>query len=195
MIPYDKTTWLSADALAWCDGIVDRLLERIAAKAEAQRTPDYAAQGETAYCTAIAVRNMAESERIANYDAQNGKGAWAKKVARDAAWEADAPARRARYTLEAQQSREAEAAKLLAETPADRERRLKAEAKAEKASEAWSRKYWARADREAAHEQRKADREAAKKSSGAYRSGRAVAETIGLDSQLKHGTRPSGLIN
>ena len=96
MIPYDKTTWLSADALAWCDGIVDRLLERIAAKAEAQRTPDYAAQGETAYCTAIAVRNMAESERIANYDAQNGKGAWAKKVARDAAWEADAPARRAR---------------------------------------------------------------------------------------------------
>jgi hypothetical protein len=188
LIPYDKTTWLSAEALAWCDGVTDRLIERIAAKAEAQRTPDYATQGEQGYCTAIAIRNLAESERIANYDAEYGAGAWAKKVARDAEWEADAPARRARYALEAQQARDAMAARLLAETPADRERRLKAEAKAEKARETWYRRYQAREDAKAA-------RAAAKKSSGAYRTGRAVAETIGLDSQLKHGTRPSGLIN
>ena len=40
LLPYDKSTWLSSDALAWCDGCVERLAERVKEKAEAQRTPD-----------------------------------------------------------------------------------------------------------------------------------------------------------
>jgi hypothetical protein len=72
LLPYDKTSRLSADAIAWCEGCVARLSERIAAKAEAMRTPDYAAQGEAGYCTAIAVRDMAAAEEIGNYEAEHG---------------------------------------------------------------------------------------------------------------------------
>ena len=180
LLPYDKSTWLSADALAWCDGCVDRLIERINAKTAAMRTPDYAAQGEQAYCTAIAIRNMAESERIANYEAINGKGAWAKKLAKDAEREANRAEYQARWALESKQAEEAAAAKLLAETPVDRAKRLAREAKEARASEAHSRRYWAREDR-------RAEREAAKYASTAYRSGKATAETIGLDSQLSRG--------
>jgi uncharacterized protein DUF2786 len=182
LLPYDKSTWLTAEALAWCDGCVDRLIVRIEAKAAAMRAPDYAAQGEHGYTTAIMVRSMAESERIANYDAVNGKDAWANKVARDAEYERTRPEREARWALEARQRQEAEAAKLLAETPEQKAKRLKAEEKEARASE----RYWAREDR-------KTERAEAKLNSHAYRSGKAVAETIGLDSQLKHGAKTPSL--
>ena len=186
LLPYDKSTWLTADALAWCDGCVDRLIERIDAKTRDMRTPDYAAQGEQGYCTAIAVRNMAEAENIANYDAINGKGAWAKKLQREADYEAGRAVREAQWALEAKQRREAEEAKLLAETPEDKAKRLKREAKEAKESAAYSRRYWAREDR-------RAERADAKLNSYAYQSGKRVAESIGLDSQLANGAERKGL--
>jgi hypothetical protein len=177
LLPYDKSTWLSSEALMWCDGCVDRLIERINAKAQEMRTPDYATQGEQGYCTALAISTMAEKERIANYDAVNGEGAWAKKLARDAAYEAGRAERVARWALEAKESEAREAARLLAETPVDRARRERLEAAAQKKSDKWSARYWAR-------QEKAAQREAAKLSSAAYRSGRAKGGAIGLDTQL-----------
>jgi hypothetical protein len=177
LLPYDKSTWLSSEALMWCDGCVDRLIERINAKAQEMRTPDYATQGEQGYCTALAISNMAEKERIANYDAVNGPGAWAKKLARDAAWEAGRDERMVRWALEAKENETREAAKLLAETPADRARREREEAKAAEKSAKWNARYWAR--------QEKAEqRESGKRASHAYQSGRAKGGSIGLDTQL-----------
>jgi hypothetical protein len=185
LLPYDKSTWLSADALAWCDGCVERLAERIAAKAEAQRTPDYATQGEAGYSTALAMRSMAEAEAAGNYDAEHGAGAWAKKLARDAKyaedckiWEAE---REERRKLEA----ELAAKRLAAETPEERAKREKAEARQAAKDAEWARKYWEREDK-------KADRDAARRSSGAFRAGRSAGGSIGIDPQVGAGKDNGG---
>lgn len=177
LLPYDKSSWLDRDAMAWCEGCVERLASRIKAKAEAMRTPDYASQGEQGYSTAIMVRNMAEAERVANYDAVNGAGAWARKLAADAKYEAERPEREARWALEAKAIRDREAAKLLAETPEERAKRARREEKERKASEAYSRRYWNREDR-------KAGREQEKRGSHAFRSGAAAGDSIGIDPQV-----------
>jgi hypothetical protein len=75
---------------------------------------------------------------------------------------------------------------LKSETPEQKAKRLKAEAKEAKASEAYSRRYWDREDR-------KAEREAARRDHSAYRSGAQTAEKIGLDAQLKSGKKTLSL--
>jgi hypothetical protein len=178
LLPHDKSSWLSADAIAWCDGCVERLTERIKAKAEAARTPDYATQGETGYCTALAVKSMVEREAQGNYEAEHGIGSWAKKLEREAVYAVY-------WSAEAVALREAEAAKklavkLAAETPAEKKTREREEARAEKRNQAYSERYWDRADR-------RQEREARKRSSSAFQSGRAVGGSIGIDGQVGAG--------
>jgi hypothetical protein len=167
LLPYDKSSWLGTDALAWCDGCVERLAERIKAKAEEQRTPDYAAQGEAGYSTALAVRSMAEAEDIANYDAQYGAGSWARKLEREVRSEAYW----AKYYLELAAKEETAAielaAKIAAETPAERARRERAEERARAKEERENDRYWDR-------ETRKEYREARRRSSDAFQSGRTA---------------------
>lgn len=183
LLPFPNSQRMSREANLWREGCADRLAERVRAKAEAQRTPDYATQGEAGYSTALAVRDMVGKEQAGNYDAQYGAGAWARKLANDAAYEASlavyrTPAYQAQRALEIKQAEERERQKLLAETPAQRAAREKREAAEQRASEAYSRRYWARADRQAAQA-------AAKRSSEAYRAGRAKGDEVGLDGQLK----------
>jgi hypothetical protein len=186
LLPYDKSTRLSSDAMAWCDGCVDRLTERVAAKARALRTPDYAAQGEAGYATAIMVRGMAEAEEAANHDAIHGKGAWVKKTAIEAEYERTWPEREARWAAEAKALRDKEAAKLLAETPAEKKQREAKERRERRESEAYSRRYWAREDR-------REERAEARRSSDAYKSGAATGAAIGLDGQVAGGAKSNGL--
>jgi hypothetical protein len=171
----------SEAASLWREGCADRLVERITAKAEAMRTADYATQGEAAYCTAIQVADLAKKEEAGNYDAIHRAGAWARRLALraelDAYWSAATVAAR---EAEAQ---ERLAAKLLAESPADRARREREEAKEAARSARYSERYWARADRQA-------ERAEAKRDSAAYREGRRKGDAIGLDSQVGAG-RPA----
>jgi hypothetical protein len=148
------------------------------------RKADYAAQGEEAYTTAIQVADLARREEVANYDFRYGAGAWAKQQKRDAEMELY-------WSPEVVAEREKAAAAKLAveranETPAERERREKREAREAEAerrrNERYSRSYWAREDR-------KADREEAKRGSTAYRAGRAKGDSIGLDNQVSAGAR------
>jgi hypothetical protein len=186
LLPYDKTTWFSKDAIAWCDGCVDRLAIRIAAKAEAMRTPDYAAQGETGYTTAIQVADLVNREAAANYDFRNGEGAWAKKLARqtesDTYWSAEAMAEREVARAAAL------AAKRALETPEQKSKRERAEAKEATKDAKWRERYWER-------QERKEEREAARKASSAYRSGSVAGQSIGLDSQVSEGQRQGALVN
>jgi len=182
LLPYDKSSWLSSDAIAWCDGCVERLAERIKEKAEAQRTPDYAAQGEAGYSTALAIRSMAEAEDIGNYDAEHGKGAWARKLERDAKyaedsklWVAEQQERATRMELEL-------AARLAAETPQERAKREKAEARERKRREEYSERYWDRQDR-------KAWKESHRRSSDAFKSGVKAGGSIGIDAQVGAGSK------
>jgi hypothetical protein len=82
---------------------------------------------------------------------------------------------------------------LLAETPEQKAKRLKAEAKAERASYTYSQRYWDRADRRAERADRRAERAEAKLNSHAYQSGKRTGDAIGLDSQLKAGQKQSTL--
>jgi hypothetical protein len=186
LLPFPNSQRMSREANLWREGCADRLAERVRAKAEAQRTPDYATQGEAGYSTALAVRDLVKREEAGNYDAQYGTGAWARRLARQAEQDAAYAANAARWALEAEEERKRDAARLLAETPADKARRLKREAAEERANEAYSRRYWARADRQAAQ----AD---AKRNSAAYRAGRAKGDEVGLDSQVSAGKTTKGL--
>lgn len=173
LLPYPQQERLSREANLWREGCADRLSERITAKAEVMRTPDYAKQGEAVYCTAIAVRDMAKAEEAGNYDAMYGQGAWARKLASqakwDVEWEAGRAEREARRRLEA----EREAQKLLAETPAQKAARQRREAaEARRSNTYWNREY------------AKQDKRDARKDTEAYRRGHAKANDIGLDSQL-----------
>jgi hypothetical protein len=137
----------SQEASLWREGCADRLIERIREKAEAMRTADYATQGEAGYSTAIAVRNMATAEEVGNYDFINGAGAWARKLERDAAyaenakkWAAEREERDARELAELE-------AKLALETPEQKAKRLKKEAKEAEAAYRYSARYWNAQDR------------------------------------------------
>jgi hypothetical protein len=178
LLPYPNNERLSRDANAWREGCSDRLVERITAKAEAMRTADYATQGEAAYCTAIQVADLAKKEEAGNYDAINGAGAWARRLAQraklDAYWSAE------NVAVREAEAQERLAAKLLAESPADRARREREEAKEAARSARYSERYWARADRQA-------ERAEAKRDSAAYREGRRKGDAIGLDSQVGAG--------
>lgn len=182
LIPYQGTQKVCRDAVIWREGCADRLIERVRAKAEEMRTPDYAKQGEQGYCTALAVRDMVAKEEAGNYDAVNGAGAWARKLAYDAKWDAEWKAgqaeREARHRLSAEQ----EAQKLLAETPAEKARRLKREAAEARRSD----RYWDAQDR-------KTERAEARRYSPAYAAGKQTAETIGLDAQISKGADKKGL--
>lgn len=68
---------------------------------------------------------MAAKEEAGNYDVINGAGAWARKLARAAEYEATRAEREARWALEAQEAEQRAAAKLLAETPEQKAKRLR----------------------------------------------------------------------
>jgi len=182
LLPYeaDKKSWLGKEAMLWCEGCTDRLIERLQAKAAAMRTPDYATQGEKGYYTAIAVRDMAKAEEIGNYDAINGPGAWARKEAAQARWNAEWAAGREDREKRRQLEAEQEAAKLLAESPAELARREREEARQARRDEEWNERYYRRQARER-------ERELNRRYHPAYQAGRDKAEDVGLDSQLDKG--------
>jgi hypothetical protein len=184
LLPYPQNERLSRNANLWREGCADRLVERVKAKAEAMKTADYATQGEKAYTTAIQVADLARKEAAGNYDHQYGAGAWAKKLAREAEaekyWSDEAVAERQRI-------RDAElAAKRALETPAQKAKREREEAKEARRNERFSESYWRRQDRED-------ERREARLNSGAYRAGRAKGDDIGLDGQVSAGTPKKGL--
>lgn len=184
LLPYPQAERLSRSANSWREGCSDRLIERIQEKAEAMKTADYATQGEAAYSTAIAIRNVATAEEVGNYDHINGAGAWARKLAREAEYEAGRPEREARWAAQREEREKKEIAeleaKLLNETPEEKKKRLKKEEKAAEASRRYSERYWDR-------QERKEERESARRDHTAYASGSRTAEKIGLDAQLKPG--------
>jgi hypothetical protein len=180
LLPYPQKERLSRSANSWREGCADRLIERVRDKAESMRKADYATQGEAAYSTAIAVRNMATAEEIGNYDHINGTGAWARKLERDAKWAEESKQwAAAREEREKRELAELEA-KLALETPEQKARREKKEAKQREADARYASRYWERQDR-------KAEREAQRRDHAAYSSGSRTAEKIGLDAQLKPG--------
>lgn len=168
----------SQEASLWREGCAARLIERIEEKAEAMQKADYAAQGEAAYSSAIAIRTMSDGEAAANYDHINGKGAWAQKLAYDAGreermagWAKEREAREAKELAELE-------AKLLSETPEEKAKREKREAKEQERQDRANERYWNAA-------WNRSSKESSRRSSSAFAAGSRAGEKIGLDAQLK----------
>jgi hypothetical protein len=165
LLPFSNTERLSNSALSWREGCAERLIERIKAKMERMKAEGVTSEGVA--CTALAVRDMAEAEYAANYDAQYGKGVHARSLARNAEWEAGRAAREAEEATKLVKLQE-ERAK---ETPAQREKR---EAKERREQEREERRW-----------QRESYREACRLDGASYNAGRRKANDINLDSQIK----------
>lgn len=168
LLPFPRKQMLSQEAVYWREGCVDRLCERITAKAEAMKKADYATQGEQAYTTAIMVADLAKKEEAANYDHRWGAGAWAAKLQREAEWQAK---HTDEYWAEQERKQEEERKRLLAaETPEEKAKRERKEQRQRESSERrWEREY---------------EKRSAKINSSAFRAGRVAGDSINLDGQL-----------
>lgn len=166
----------SQEASLWREGCAERLAERISAKAEAMRRADYATQGEAAYTTAIQVADLSQKEDVANYDFRYGAGAWARRAAREAEYEAGREERTKQWELAEQKNEEARLAAIAAETDAQRRQREAREAAEQRRNERYWDSQW-----------RQGRAKDARKETTAYASGRKTAEKIGLDGQLGRG--------
>ncbi len=182
LLPYPNTERLSRSAISWRTGCAEVLKGRIRTQT-AELKERKAAEGASS--TALTLRDVFQKEYEANYDAQYGEGAYARKLANDAEWDA---ARADREAVYAQREAAEEAARVEAlanETPAELARRLKREEKEEEAQRKRDRRhartYW-----------NKQDRESAKIDRSAYRQGKDAGAEISLSRQVdSKGSSPS----
>jgi len=184
---YDSTMLFSRKAMNFREGAVANLIDRIQeerdrvdlerqkkAKEEERRAAHPASAPSTG--TALVLADYAASEEAGNYDARYGEGAWARRQARQVV----DPDAMAKYyaKIEREERYEAEGMECLAIFHPKLYARIIEKAAKEKAKEEESnRKYWERQDR-------KEEREAAKRDHGAFNAGHARAEKISLNQQV-----------
>ena len=189
LLPYPSFEHMSRSAHSWREGCMDRLAERMEEKFEQMKQDDSAhdAAGYTAAPgTAMVVRGIYEQEKAANYDAQNGDGAWARMKQRDAEWAAGYDSR----MVLRKEREDAAAAKIAAEralesAEAKAKREVREAKEAEKQcrrDERWSDTYW-----------RQQERAGAKRDHRAYDAGQDAGSDIGLHGQVSGGKAPRQL--
>jgi hypothetical protein len=177
ILPYPNQERLSRSALSWRAGAAERLVERLRDQyAESQKRPDAVAAGSTA----LTLFDVAQREKAANYDARWGVGAWQKKLAASAEWEAGAADRadEAREWLEYLQK----------ETPEQKQQRERLEEKERIRDARRSERQHRTWDNENRRESRKTDW-------SAREAGRRTADSISLCRQVEPGTRQKALVS
>jgi len=187
--PERSMQYYSRDAVAFREGMADRIIEKIVDRREgiikeekrkaAQAAKAAAEQGQS-LATALTVSGLLEREEEGNYDFIHGEGAFARRKAEEAEWKAGEPARRAE--------------------------RAKRVAEAEAAHAAWATAHPEEARKEAAQErarQRARDRyqprggryrfretpEEMRRNSGSYQHGYDKGERVGIDPQMDGGKK------
>jgi hypothetical protein len=167
---------MSRSAMSWRAGCADRLAERIREQA-AQSVKKSTAPADS---TALTLRNVADREYAANYDARYGKGAWADKQKDDAEWEAGAEQRRKEQIEKQAKAQQEWIAYLLKESPQQKKQREREEEKErlkeERANLRYRRSYW----NERARESSKIDR-------SAYEAGSKAGSNINISRQAGAG--------
>ena len=181
---YFKLT--SFDAMAFREGIADRLMEKIAtrrreAETKERREKDRVAREASAkgisLASAVTIASVNKREEIGNYDFLHGEGAWAKKEARMAAaekrWD-EAAAERAKAEREAEQ----EYARWAAANPEEAAREARKEAARERAADRRA------SNRSWGYRERQDTKEEKRKKSGEYHRGYEKGDAISLDEQV-----------
>jgi len=183
----DPKLYFTKDAHFYREGMIERIVEKIHAKradeeAERQRkkAEEAARSNHPAYSGSnapITIDDVAEREKIANYDYQYGEGAWAKKMAREAEWEEQRRKRAEeleRWKQENPEEWAAQERKRREEENRLHEEYLKREMRNAKRRKGVSYGYTKRD---------------AKYDSDAYYSGRDRGRDVGLDRQVDGGTK------
>ena len=188
----DGKQFFSRDAVAYREGIADRVIEKIEERREdfikkerkeAAEAARKAAAAGVSLSTAMTVAGLQEIEDDGNYDFIHGDGAAARKRAADAEWAAGRAKRR-----QAQAEANARAEKEYAEWAAAHPEEAAAERKKEAARQR-------AADRRAANgggRGRYRFRETAadhRRGSGEYHAGYKAGEGVGIDPQTEGGSR------
>lgn len=109
VIPYKGKERLSNAAVSWRMGCAARLQDRIRRRAWELRTKDEASGAGAG--SALAIRNMADAEYEANYDALYGKGEYRAAIVRQKKREEENAAREAAMTPAQKEERDKEARK------------------------------------------------------------------------------------
>lgn len=181
----------SSDAIAYREGIADRIIEKIEErrkvqideeKRAARKAAKEAAEKGLSTATAVTIGSVAEAEKIANYDFIHGDGAWARKLAREAE-------REKRWAEEAEEQAKAEreadalytqwAKANPKEAAALEKKELSRQRARDRAAE--NRVYRPRYARETKEEERR--------SSGTYRAGYEKGGEVSLEEQVDRGNQ------
>jgi hypothetical protein len=180
--------YYSRDAVAFREGIADRVIEKIIRRRRDIEAKEKADQAEAArkaasagisLATTMTIAGVSEREEAGNYDFLHGEGAWAKKLEREAEWERDWDKRQAERA-----KAEAEAEKLHAEWAAANPEEAAKEAAKDRARER------ARDRRAARSSNRYYYRETAedhRKSSGEYHAGYEAGKNVSIEPQMDSG--------
>ena len=178
--------YYSRDAVAYREGVADRVIEKIldrrneidlAEKRKEAEAARKASEAGTSFETALTIAGLSDREKAANYDFLHGEGAWAKKEARAAEFEKDWDKRQA-ARAEATVRAEKEYAEWAAAHPEEAEKEAKKERARERAKERYREKngYRSYRFRETASDMRK--------SSGSYHRGYKAGEKVSIDPQM-----------
>lgn len=185
--------YFSKDAHLFREGMIDRMVERIKerrkeeeAEREREKREQQARQGHPGAATEnaiVLISDVAKAEEKANYDYENGEGAWDRKEARQAEWLANYHAKQDAALAEAaawELAHPEEAARQKAE-------KAKADARAQREYDARER----RREKSGYYDRvyNRMDKRDEKYSSHAYRSGRDTGSTVNLDDQISRENR------
>jgi hypothetical protein len=176
--PYTNAERMSKSALSWKLGCSERLQARLRERARRLRTESDAKVAASSQPTnggtpgtALTLTNVYEAERAANYDARYGDGAWARRLARIADWEANREKHDAEWRAQAERREREHREWLESLTPAQLRKYQEKLKRAEERAEAKYEREWQR-------EQAKIDR-------NAYWEGHDRGNDIGLDEQIE----------
>lgn len=196
---YEPNRYFSKDAHLFREGMIDRLVARVEAKRrdeEAEREQQKREQdarmrhpGAATENAIVLISDVSREEAKANYDYENGDGAWDRLEQRRTQRAGEQAAALARYEEWAAANPE-EVARKLAEQEADYAKLCaKWDKETERNARAAEKRRQERIDRFGYDPQDYKREKPSKQDSRAYNEGQRVAETVNLDDQIDHQQR------
>lgn len=184
------TAHYNSDTIAFREGIVDRVVDKIQERRQTQIDKEERSEAEAARrasrsgvsdARSLTVAKLSETEEQGNYDFLHGEGAWARKKAEEIEYErrwAERRERQAKAQADAEKEHAEWATSHPEEAAAEEKRRLAEDRKEQKK---WDRRRPRYRFRETKEEQRKG--------SSAYHSGWDAGKDISIDPQVDEDKR------
>lgn len=191
--------YFSKDAHLFREGMIDRMLERIKERrkeeerereiAKREQQARNAHPGAATENAIVLISDVAKAEEAANYDYENGEGAWDRKEAKAAEYARQYEINRERWKAE-REAAEAEAAAFLIANPEEaRRREVQAEKDAKRAQARYDAQERRREKTRYYDRGYRTSKRDEKYSSHAYRAGSSAGATVNLDDQINSESR------